>query len=119
MNPHQVEAALFALKSPLSQGVLLADEMGLGKTIEASLIIAQRWAERRRKIILIVPAMLRNQWSQELLEKYNIPLYILESSSYNADKKAGVPNPFDLKKDHVLICSYEFASRKNVDLNVA
>jgi hypothetical protein len=31
MNPHQVDAALFALKSPLSKGVLLADEVGLGK----------------------------------------------------------------------------------------
>ena len=116
MNPHQVEAALFALRSPLSQGVLLADEVGLGKTIEASLIIAQKWAERQRKIILIVPAMLRNQWSQELLEKFNIPSYILESSSYNADKKAGALNPFDLKEDRVLICSYEFTSRKNIDL---
>ncbi|MDA7950830.1 MAG: DEAD/DEAH box helicase [Pirellulaceae bacterium] len=116
MNPHQVEAALFALRSPLSQGVLLADEVGLGKTIEASLIIAQKWAERHRKIILIVPAMLRNQWSQELLEKFNISSYILESSSYNADRKRGMLNPFDRKEDRVLICSYEFASRKNVDL---
>ena len=37
MNPHQVDAALFALQSPLSKGVMLADEVGLGKTIEASL----------------------------------------------------------------------------------
>ena len=116
MNPHQVEAAMFALRSPLSQGVLLADEVGLGKTIEASLIITQKWAERHRKIILIVPAMLRNQWSQELQEKFNIPSYILESLSYNADKRAGELNPFDLKKERVLICSYEFASRKNLDL---
>jgi hypothetical protein len=48
MNPHQVDAALFALGSPLSKGALLADEVGLGKTIEASLVIAQRWAERKR-----------------------------------------------------------------------
>lgn len=48
MKPHQVEAALFALPSPLSRGVILADEVGLGKTIEASLVIAQRSAERRR-----------------------------------------------------------------------
>jgi hypothetical protein len=33
LNPHQVEAALFAFKSPLSKGALLADEVGLGKTI--------------------------------------------------------------------------------------
>ncbi len=37
MNPHQVDAALFAFASPLSKGALLADEVGLGKTIEAGL----------------------------------------------------------------------------------
>jgi adenine-specific DNA-methyltransferase len=40
LNPHQVDAALFALSSPLPRGVLLADEVGLGKTIEAGLVIA-------------------------------------------------------------------------------
>ena len=49
LNPHQVDAALFAFRSPLSKGVILADEVGLGKTIEAGIVLAQRWAERRRK----------------------------------------------------------------------
>jgi len=62
LNPHQVDAALAALRSPLSKGMILADEVGLGKTIEASLVIAQRWAERRRRILLILPATLRKQW---------------------------------------------------------
>ena len=48
LNPHQVDAALFALRSPLSKGTILADEVGLGKTIEAGIVIAQRWAERWR-----------------------------------------------------------------------
>jgi hypothetical protein len=43
MNPHQVDAALFALQPPIPRGAILADEVGLGKTIEASLVIAQRW----------------------------------------------------------------------------
>ena len=46
LNPHQVDAALFALRSPLCRGVILADEVGLGKTIEAGIVLAQRWAER-------------------------------------------------------------------------
>ena len=46
LNPHQVDAALFAFRSPLSKGALLADEVGLGKTIEAGLVLSQRWAER-------------------------------------------------------------------------
>jgi len=69
LNPHQVEAALFAFHSPLSRGEILADEVGLGKTIEAGLVISQKWAERKRKILIISPANLRNQWSQELLDK--------------------------------------------------
>lgn len=115
MNPHQVDAALFALASPLSKGVVLADEVGLGKTIEASLVIAQRWAERRRRILLIVPASLRKQWSQELIEKFSIPSVIIESKSYNQAKKAGTPWPFE-QADRVVITSYEFAAIKADDI---
>ncbi len=32
LNPHQIEAALFAFRSPLSNGAILAGEVGLGKT---------------------------------------------------------------------------------------
>jgi SNF2 family DNA or RNA helicase len=73
LNPHQIEAALFAFRSPLSKGVLLADEVGLGKTIEAGLVLCQYWAERRRRLIVICPASLRKQWSLELEEKFNLP----------------------------------------------
>ncbi len=66
LNPHQVEAALFAFRSPLSKGAILADEVVLGKTIEAGLVISQKWAERKRRILIITPANLRKQWSQEL-----------------------------------------------------
>jgi adenine-specific DNA-methyltransferase len=55
LNPHQIDAALFSFRSPLSRGVLLADEVGLGKTIEAGLVLAQRWAERKRRILVITP----------------------------------------------------------------
>ena len=49
LNPHQIDAALFAFKSPLSKGAILADEVGLGKTIEAGIIVSQYWAERKKK----------------------------------------------------------------------
>ena len=61
LNPHQVEAALFALSSPLSNGVLLADEVGLGKTIEAGLVLCQYRAERKRHLLVICPAALRKR----------------------------------------------------------
>src|SRR5437763_4796410 len=53
LNPHQIEAALFAFRSPLSKGAILADEVGLGKTIEAGILLAQHWAERNRHLIVI------------------------------------------------------------------
>ena len=87
LNPHQVEAALFACRNPLSRGVILADEVGLGKTIEAGLVISQRWAERRRRILIIVPANLRKQWHQELLDKFSLHGLILEAKNYNTLRK--------------------------------
>lgn len=111
LNPHQVDAALFALRSPLSKGVILADEVGLGKTIEAGLIISQRWAERRRKILLILPATLRKQWQQELLEKFSIPSIILEAATYKQFRREKKGNPL-VQKDCVVICSYHFAAAK-------
>jgi SNF2 family DNA or RNA helicase len=87
VNPHQVDAALFALHSPLSKGVILANEVGLGKTIEASLVIAQRWAERKRRILLVVPASLRKQWTQELWEKFSLPSFIMKGRSQRAAQR--------------------------------
>ncbi len=115
LNPHQVEAALFAFRSPLSRGAILADEVGLGKTIEAGLIVSQLWAERNRRILCIVPASLRKQWNRELAEKFYIDSVILETKSYNRAKKAGVANPF-LVDDKVVIVSYQFASAKVADV---
>lgn len=116
LNPHQVDAALFAFKSPLSQGALLADEVGLGKTIEAGLVISQKWAERKRRILVITPSNLRKQWHQELNEKFFLPCTILEAKFYNAAIKVGNFRPFD-NLEAVVICSYQFAKAKAADVH--
>jgi len=110
LNPHQVDAALFALRSPLSKGVLLADEVGLGKTIEAALVLTQRWWEGRRRLLLIAPASLRKQWSQELWEKFSLPSVILDAKRLSEMKAAGDEHPLD-RRDAVVIISYEYAAR--------
>ncbi|HWV25267.1 MAG TPA: SNF2-related protein, partial [Thermomicrobiales bacterium] len=107
LNPHQIDAALFAFQNPLSQGVLLADEVGLGKTIEAGLVISQLWAERERNILIITPATLRKQWFSELEEKFFLPCTILESKTYNQQERLGNTCPFD--SNDIVICSYQFA----------
>lgn len=116
LNPHQVEAALFAFKSPLSKGAILADEVGLGKTIEAGLVLAQKWTERKRRILIITPANLRKQWSQEIEEKFFLPTLILEARNYNKMTKAGVRRPFEQKA--LVICSFQFAARHADELMI-
>ena len=107
INPHQVDAALFAFNSPLSKGVLLADEVGLGKTIEAGLVLCQLWAEGKRRLLVICPAALRKQWSIELQEKFNLPSMILDSQSYKQYKKDNGVSPFN--HDNIFILSYNYA----------
>lgn len=116
LNPHQVDAALFAFQSPLSKGAILADEVGLGKTIEAGIILSQKWAERKRKLLIIAPSNLRKQWNQELLDKFFLPSTILESKSFNDEIKKGNLNPFN-QEDQIVICSYQFAKTKAPYIN--
>jgi ERCC4-related helicase len=116
LNPHQIEAALFALSNPLNKGVVLADEVGLGKTIEAGLVISQYWAERKRHLIIICPAALRRQWASELQEKFNLPCQILDSLTMRKLKKGGVYSPLSQQK--VIIMSYHYAARLEEELVV-
>lgn len=110
-KPHQIDAALFALQTPFLKGVILADEVGLGKTIEAGIVISQYWAERKRNILIITPSSLRQQWQQELLEKFMIPSSLLDPKS-----KFELLGNGDSRTPQVLICSYEFALRNEASL---
>lgn len=110
LNPHQVDAAMFALRSPLSKGVLLADEVGLGKTIEAALVLSQRWWEQQRNLLLVVPASLRKQWANELREKFSLPSIILDAKKVKDLVAAGQPNPIG-RSEGIIILSYEYAAR--------
>lgn len=110
-KPHQIDAALFALQTPYLPGVILADEVGLGKTIEAGIVITQYWAERKRQILIIAPSSLRQQWQQELREKFLIPSTLLEAKFKDEQLSQGISINTD-----VLICSYEFALRHETSL---
>ena len=103
LNPHQIEAALVGMQSTADQGRLLADEVGLGKTIEAALVLCQRWAERRRRLLVICPAALRKQWAQELEDKMGLPVVVVDARQPDS-------NPFDEKA--IVVCSYQYAARR-------
>lgn len=109
LNPHQIEAALFALRSPYSRGIIEADEVGLGKTIVAGIVMAQKWAEDKKRILIIVPASLRRQWQLELEDKFYLPSTIIDGDSFKHLEKTQ-QNPFFL--NDIVITSYHFAHSK-------
>jgi len=113
LNPHQIEAALFALHSPLSKGVILADEVGLGKTIEAGIVLCQYWAERKRRLLVLCPASIRKQWALELQEKFNLPAVVLDSKTYREAQKDG---RLPLQEKTVTVMSFHFGSRMKEEL---
>lgn len=117
LNPHQVNAALFALKNPLSQGVILADEVGLGKTIEAGLLISQYWAEGKRSILIIAPKSLRHQWKDELDRLFFLNSEVLNSASYRRIKKSGESDPFD-KPDKIIITNEHFVDAYSTQIKL-
>lgn len=113
LNPHQVDAAIFAFKSPLSRGAILADEVGLGKTIEAGLVINQLWAEGRRKMLILVPASLRTQWQDELIQHFDLESTVIDGPTFNKlVRSKQKTNP--LKEDGIYISSHNFAYGKDV-----
>jgi len=89
LNPHQIEAAAFALDALPRGGCVLADEVGLGKTIEAGLVIAQLAAEGKRHLLILCPATLRAQWRQELADKLALQARVVDGRVPKG------PNPFD------------------------
>lgn len=117
LNPHQIEAALFALRNPLQEGVLLADEVGLGKTIEAALVICQHWAERRRQLLVICPASLRKQWAQELQDKFAVPTSVVDAVALRKQSAGDMLSTLrGLAGKAVVIMSYQFAAKLEAEL---
>lgn len=95
---HQVEAAETVIER-MNGKAILADEVGLGKTIEAGLIMKEYMMRGLvKKVLILAPASLTNQWIEELHHKFYIP-----AIPYN--KK------YDLDHCHIVVSSLDMAKR--------
>ena len=119
LTPHQIQAALFAFKSPLRKGVILADEVGLGKTIEAGIVISQTWYEKKGKVLIVSPAALMRQWQAEMHEKFGLDSLILDRKYYNFKLRQGHSNPIKAIDEPIIICSYQMCSSLKDDIRAS
>jgi hypothetical protein len=115
LNPHQIEAAAFALAALPTGGAVLADEVGLGKTIEAGIVLAQLAAEGKGRAIVLVPASLRAQWREELRSKFGLDAEVVDGDSVREKERQGLrTNPFDT--GGIVISSHPFAALRGGDI---
>lgn len=74
----QLVPLLKALRMP-RVSLLIADDVGLGKTIEAGLILVELLLRRRiRRVLVLTPAALRDQWKEELWEKFSLSFEVID-----------------------------------------
>lgn len=112
--PHQIEPLLAILRHGATR-LLIADAVGLGKTVQAGLILLElsvRSAEFRG--IVLVPAGLRDQWRQELRDRFDLEPFQADAAwlrASTAERPADV-NPWSLPG--IYIASIDFAKRAEV-----
>ncbi|WP_020558462.1 helicase-related protein [Thiofilum flexile] len=105
--PHQISAVYEAMlpKQPLR--FVLADDPGAGKTIMAGLLIRELLMRADAKRILIIsPGSLTEQWQDELLEKFGVTFEIF---SHEKQEQCASGNYFD--EADQLICRLDQLSR--------
>ena len=74
--PYQLVPLAMALEQERVR-LLIADDVGLGKTIEAGLVIQELFARgKARKLLVICPASLREQWREALDYFFHIKSYV-------------------------------------------
>ena len=96
-RPYQFVPLLMALRQETVR-ILVADDVGVGKTIEAGLI-ARELLDRGaiRRLAVLCPPYLCDQWQRELREKFNLEAVVIRSGTLARLERQ---TPHDLVKAH-------------------
>jgi SNF2 family DNA or RNA helicase len=98
--PHQITAVYEAMLPRQPLRYVLADDPGAGKTIMAGLYIRELLMRAdARRILIIAPGSLVEQWRDELFEKFGLEFRIF-SKELEAASPSG--NPFE-DHDHLIV----------------
>jgi SNF2 family DNA or RNA helicase len=108
--PFQIEAVYgYILKQPRIR-FLIADDAGAGKTIMAGLVLKElKLRNLAKRILIVVPGHLKDQWRRELKEKFDEKFVVLDRNTFNAHYGE---NPWE--KNNQVITSIDFAKQKDI-----
>ncbi len=108
---YQLVPVVMALEMPRVR-MLLADDVGLGKTIEAGLILTELLARQRAaRLLIIVPANLREQWQEALDYFFHIPARIISTRHRREMERELPPGANPWSHYRCLITSVDYAKQ--------
>ena len=104
--PHQLKTIYQVSGEPGRIRYMIADEPGGGKTVVASRIIQELAMQMQaERVLIVVPALLKEQWQEELRRFVNMDSVIIDSGT------RGRVNPW-VSDDRILITSMDYAKRE-------
>lgn len=111
--PHQLEPVMAVLAG--ESRLLIADEVGLGKTVQAGLVIAELMRrEGATRVLVLVPAALREQWTDELSTRFRLPCLAADRAGLDALSRAGAFGDSPWQRAGVWIASPDFLKQRHV-----
>ena len=123
--PHQVRAAVFGT-SGLQEALLCCEEVGLGKTVIAGLVLCEKMARGASRVLIVCPANLRQQWKNELWDKFGLESRVVDSGKLKVDsdeltdrQDKDVSDNYQLSTSNyplITIVSYQMAHLKAKEL---
>ncbi len=117
--PHQILAVDFVLGKYLHRA-LIADEVGLGKTIEAALIYEElKNRNMAKRILIIAPSGLCNQWQEEMEFKFGEQFAIYDRDMVHSLKKSHGHDTNIWTCYDQIITSLDFIKPKKLDSDIS
>ena len=111
--PYQLEPALAVIAGHTR--LLLADDVGLGKTIQAGIVVAELCHRQSApRVLLVVPASLREQWQSELGQRFGIECMRADRRELEARAADGVFGANPWQRAGVWLVSTDFLKQARV-----
>lgn len=106
--PHQISLVHRMMDSD-QKNWLIADDVGLGKTIEVGLLLAAKKRRREaRRVLVVCPAGMVQQWKDEMYDKFNEAFRI-----YGQDFSVERPGDWAIHNYDKVIASIDRAKSEN------
>ena len=114
VEDYQLAPLRKALRMP-RVNLLIADDVGLGKTVEAGLILTELLLRRRiRRVLILTPASLRNQWREEMWEKFALRFEVVDRQATTRHRRTLGMDANPWRSFDRIVASYHYLRQPDI-----